>query len=119
MIKQVANKQRRLRLSLTFQPGGRLRDTTSLDLLLMQSLLFLMFRRESLGKFDQKTLTDTEAILPGIIYYGRATNTKVMVALGGATDYGFLDLMTAIGESGDTDLLLDHAVQQVVNFVRE
>ena len=77
---------------------------------------FLMFSEAALGEFDPASLEDLGAVLPEVVAIGHAYDVKVMVALGGAVDYGFLNLMTAIGDNPASPLL-DSAVQKVVDFV--
>lgn len=80
-------------------------------------IAFLTFDETKLGEFDSKSLNDVNAILANVIYTGHRNGTYISIALGGAEDYGFLNLMTAIGNNS-AHPLLDQAVQNVVNFVR-
>ncbi len=77
---------------------------------------FLMFSETNLGKLEPKSLEDVEAVLSDVVKTGHRNDAKISIALGGATDYGFLNLMTAIGNNPESPLL-DQAVKNVVNFV--
>ncbi|MEG3925183.1 MULTISPECIES: glycoside hydrolase family 18 protein [unclassified Microcoleus] len=77
---------------------------------------FLMFSEVNLGEFEPKSLDDVKAILSDVVNTGHRNGTRILIALGGAVDYGFLKLMTDIGNNPDNPLL-DRAVQNVVNFV--
>jgi GH18 family chitinase len=78
---------------------------------------FLMFDENKLGEFTSQSLNDVNAIIADVVTVGHRNGVKVSIALGGATDYGFLHLMTAIGNNPGTPLL-DQAVQKVVEFVQ-
>lgn len=78
---------------------------------------FLMFDENKLGEFTSQSLNDVNAIVADVVTVGHRNGVKVSIALGGATDYGFLHLMTAIGNNPGTPLL-DQAVQKVVEFVQ-
>lgn len=80
-------------------------------------IAFLMFSEESPGKFEPKSRKDVEALLSDVVLTGHANDTKILIALGGATDYGFLNLMSAIGNNPENPLL-DKAVKEVVEFIR-
>ena len=77
---------------------------------------FLMFSETNLGEFEPKSLDDVNAILSDVINTGHRNGTRILIALGGAVDYGFLNLMTSIGNN-PANPLLDRSVQNVVNFV--
>ena len=77
---------------------------------------FLMFSEETLGEFDSKSLSDIEPILSDIVQTGHRNDAKILIALGGANDYGFLNLMQRIGGNA-SDPLLDSTVRKVVDFV--
>jgi GH18 family chitinase len=77
---------------------------------------FLMFSETNLGEFESTSVADVDAVLVDIVNTGHQNGTRISIALGGATDYGFLNLMTSIGND-PTNPLLDRAVQNVVNFV--
>ncbi|BAY95893.1 glycosyl hydrolase, BNR repeat protein (plasmid) [Microchaete diplosiphon NIES-3275] len=77
---------------------------------------FLMFSETNLGEFDTNSVNDVNAILSDVVNTGHQNGTKISIALGGATDYGFLNLMTSIGNN-PANPLLDKAVQNVANFV--
>ncbi|AFZ05556.1 glycoside hydrolase family 18 [Oscillatoria nigro-viridis PCC 7112] len=77
---------------------------------------FLMFSEVNLGEFEPKSLDEVKAILSDVVNTGHRNGTRISIALGGAVDYGFLKLMTDIGNNPDNPLL-DRAVQNVVNFV--
>lgn len=78
---------------------------------------FLMFSETNLGEFDSKSVNDVNVILSDVVSTGHQNGTKISIALGGATDYGFLNLMTSVGNNS-ANPLLDKAVQSVVNFVQ-
>ncbi|MEG3904071.1 glycoside hydrolase family 18 protein [Microcoleus sp. B4-C5] len=78
---------------------------------------FLMFSEVNLGEFEPKSLDEVKAILSDVVNTGHRNGTRISIALGGAVDYGFLNLMTSIGNNPDNPLL-DRAVQNVVNFVK-
>lgn len=80
-------------------------------------IAFLMFDEFNLGQFVPKSIYDVETILPDVVNTGHQNGARILIALGGATDYGFLKLMTEIGNNA-THPLLDQAVQRVVNFVQ-
>jgi GH18 family chitinase len=75
---------------------------------------FLTFNETDLGQFDGNSVSEVTAVMPKIVEAAHASSTKIMVALGGANDYGFLNLMTAAGGNAN---LLDPAVDNVVGFV--
>ncbi|MBE9001867.1 glycoside hydrolase family 18 protein [Nostoc sp. LEGE 12447] len=77
---------------------------------------FLMFSETELGQFEPKTVNDVNAILRDVIFTGHQCGTHILIALGGATDYGFLYLMERIGKN-PADPLLQKAVKNVVDFV--
>lgn len=79
-------------------------------------IAFLMFSEVNLGEFNPDSVNDTYTILADVVNTGRRNGTRILIALGGATDYGFLNLMTVIGNNPDNPLL-DQAVKNVVNFV--
>jgi len=79
-------------------------------------IAFLMFSETNLGEFEPSSVNDVHAILTDVVNTGHQNGTRILIALGGATDYGFLNLMTAIGNNPDSPLL-NQAVQNVVNFV--
>ena len=80
-------------------------------------IAFLMFSETTLGVFEPTAVSDVKAVLADIVNTGHRNGTRISIALGGATDYGFLNLMTAIGNN-PTHPLLNLAVQNVVNFVQ-
>src|SRR5512132_4154733 len=63
-----------------------------------------------------KSLDDVNGIISDVVTTGHRNGTRISIALGGATDYGFLNLMTSVGNNPDNPLL-DRAVQNVVKFV--
>ncbi|MBD2413938.1 hypothetical protein FACHB389_19505 [Nostoc calcicola FACHB-389] len=77
---------------------------------------FLMFSETNLGEFDPTSVNDVNAVLSNIVNTGHEKGTRISIALGGAVDYGFLNLMTSVGNNS-ANPLLDKAVQNVVNFV--
>jgi GH18 family chitinase len=80
-------------------------------------IAFLMFSETNLGAFEPTSVSDVEAVLADIVNTGHQSGTRISIALGGATDYGFLNLMTAIGNN-PAHPLLNLAVQNVANFVQ-
>jgi GH18 family chitinase len=81
------------------------------------NISFLMFSETNLGEFDPNALNDVNAIIADVVTTGHKNGTYILIALGGATDYGFLYLMERIGNN-PSDPLLGKAVQNVVNFVQ-
>ncbi|KUM68250.1 glycoside hydrolase family 18 protein [Streptomyces curacoi] len=79
-------------------------------------IAFLTFSQTDAGAFDPASVTEIRTILPDVVVAGNLSGTKMMVALGGANDYAFLDLMTAVGNDPASPLL-DRAVRNVVDFV--
>ncbi len=79
---------------------------------------FLMFSETNLGEFDPASVNDVNAVLSDVVSTGHQNGTYISVGLGGATDYGFLNLMTAIGNN-PADPRLAKAVQNVKNFVEQ
>lgn len=78
---------------------------------------FLMFSETNLGEFEPTSVNDVHAILSDVVNTGHRNGTRISIALGGATDYGLLNLMTSIGNN-PANPLLAKAVQNVVNFVK-
>ena len=79
-------------------------------------IAFLMFDETKLGELDTRSVSDVSALAPQIVTTAHMYGTSISVALGGATDYGFLNLLTAIGSNAN-DPRLEQAVQNVVQFV--
>jgi len=79
-------------------------------------IAFLTFSEINLGEFNPDSVNEVYAILSDVINTGHRNGTRISIALGGAVDYGFLNLMTSIGNNS-ANPLLDQAVQNVVNFV--
>src|ERR1035438_9053680 len=80
-------------------------------------IAFLMFSETGLGELDPISVNDVNAILQDVVSTAHRNGTRISIALGGATDYGFLNLMTSIGNNV-ANPLLNQAVQNVVNFVQ-
>lgn len=78
---------------------------------------FLMFDRNKLGEFNSKSVNDVKAVLPDIVQTAHRCDTKILIALGGATDYGFFYIMAQIGNNPG-DPVLKTAVKNVVDFVK-
>lgn len=94
-------------------------DSTTYRNLTHVIISFLTFdQASSLAQFDVKSLQDVNAILPDVQYGAKFQGVKVMVALGGAMDYAFLNLMTRIGSAGNNDLL-EQSAKLVSSFVLE
>ncbi|MFI1952941.1 glycoside hydrolase family 18 protein [Streptomyces xinghaiensis] len=79
-------------------------------------IAFLTFSETNPGEFDPTSVADIRTILPDVVIAAHLANTEIMVALGGANDYAFLDLMTAVGNNPDAPQL-EQAVRKVVDFV--
>ncbi|MEH1971725.1 MAG: glycoside hydrolase family 18 protein [Nostoc sp.] len=79
---------------------------------------FLMFEEKNLGEFTQTSVNDVNEILDDIVTTGHKNNAKILIALGGATDYGFLYLMEKIGNN-PSDPLLPQTVNKVVKFIND
>ncbi|MUG93884.1 hypothetical protein F7734_16310 [Scytonema sp. UIC 10036] len=79
---------------------------------------FLMFSETDLGEFESKSVDDVNAILSDVLLTGHVCGTHILIALGGAVDYGFLYLMERIGKNPD-DPVLEKAVKNVVDFVKK
>jgi len=77
---------------------------------------FLTFHETRLGEFDSASVREVTSVLPDVVRTGHAHGTKIMIALGGANDYGFLNLMTAAGNNPGLPQL-DQAVSAVAAFV--
>ena len=81
---------------------------------------FLEFDRNNPGAFAADAFKDVSAIIGEVVAAGHAAGARIMIALGGAGDYGFKSLMTDIAQSAnDAGALqrLDSAARQVVEFV--
>ncbi len=78
---------------------------------------FLMFDRNNLGEFETKSVDDVKAIIRDVVQTGHRCDTKISIALGGATDYGFFNLMEQIGNNPG-DSVLEKAVKNVAEFVK-
>lgn len=77
---------------------------------------FIMFNLSALGQLNPKSVSDVKAILPDVMQAAKSQGVSIMIALGGATDYAFLDLMTRIGNN-PMNPLLDEAARVVAKFV--
>lgn len=80
-------------------------------------IAFLMFDETNLGEFEPNSVDDVNAILSQVVNTGHRNGTRILIALGGATDYGFLNLMSAIGNN-PAHPLLNQTVEKVANFVQ-
>ena len=73
------------------------------------------------GAFAADAFKDVSAIIGEVVAVGHAAGARIMIALGGADDYGFKSLMTDIAQSAKNDAgalqRLDSAARQVVEFV--
>jgi GH18 family chitinase len=81
-------------------------------------IAFLQFDENNLGELDDKSAKAVSAIVQQVVTAAHKAGTYISVAIGGATDYGFLNLLTAVG-SNASDARLDKAVQNVVKFVTD
>ncbi|WP_030542877.1 glycoside hydrolase family 18 protein [Streptomyces albus] len=79
-------------------------------------IAFLTFSETNPGEFDPKSVSDIGHIIRDVVVAAHLYDTKIMVALGGANDYAFLDLMTTIGNNPAAPEL-DQTVRKVVDFV--
>ncbi|MGW4528047.1 glycoside hydrolase family 18 protein [Amycolatopsis sp. NPDC004378] len=79
-------------------------------------IAFLTFSETNPGGLDPASVADVGAVLPDVITAAKLSDTKIMVALGGANDYAFLDLMTAVGNDPAAPQL-GQAVRSVADFV--
>jgi GH18 family chitinase/pimeloyl-ACP methyl ester carboxylesterase len=80
-------------------------------------IAFLMFSETNPGEFEPASVNDVDAILTDVVNTGHPNGTRISIALGGATDFGFLNLITMIGNDPASPLL-DLAVRNIVNFVQ-
>ncbi|WP_375758701.1 glycosyl hydrolase family 18 protein [Corallococcus exercitus] len=93
-------------------------------------LSFLMLSERHLGEFETTSLEAIERFVQNVVSIGHANDTRIMVALGGASDFGFLQFMEEVGkhlsvsENGYSfsdaaaERLLDGLVARVVDFVQ-
>ena len=77
---------------------------------------FLMFSNLSIGNLENKSIKNINIILPKIKKASRDLKIKKMIAIGGATDFAFLDLMTTIGNNPFNDLL-ENSSKVVYDFI--
>ncbi|MFE7275589.1 glycosyl hydrolase family 18 protein [Streptomyces sp. NPDC057623] len=77
---------------------------------------FLTFSEQESGAFDPKSVREVGSVLADVLMAANLYGTKIMVALGGANDFAFLDLMTAVG-TDPASPKLDQAVRNVVDYV--
>jgi len=81
-------------------------------------IAFLQFDEKNLGELDATTAQRVSKIVQPVVTNAHKYGTYISVALGGATDYGFLNLLTGVGSNG-SDTRLDKAVQNVAKFVKD
>src|SRR5262245_62160309 len=81
-------------------------------------IAFLQFDSKNLGELDTTTTQAVTKIVRPVVTNAHKSGTYISVALGGATDYGFLNLLTAVGSS-NSDARLDKAVQNVAKFIKD
>jgi GH18 family chitinase len=81
-------------------------------------IAFLQFDAKNLGELDVTTAEQVTKIVQPVVTNAHKYGTYISVALGGATDYGFLNLLTAVG-GNSSDPRLDKAVQNVAKFVKD
>jgi GH18 family chitinase len=81
-------------------------------------IAFLQFDEKNLGELDDKSGKAVSGIVQQVVTAAHKSGTYISVAIGGATDYGFLNLLTAVGSNG-SDARLDKAVQNVAKFVKD
>lgn len=71
-------------------------------------------------RFDDKTVHDVQEVLVNVKVATQSLGVKVMVAVGGATDNAFLDLMTKIGsQTANNNYLLQQTGDIISQFVLE
>jgi GH18 family chitinase len=81
-------------------------------------IAFLNFDEINLGELDQTSAGAVGAIAPQVVTAAHQAGTYISVAIGGADDFGFLNLLTAVGGNA-FDLRLNMAVQNVTQFVKD
>ena len=81
-------------------------------------IAFLNFDENNLGELDQTSAKAVTAIVQKVVTAAHQAGTYISVAIGGAVDYGFLNLLTAVGGNA-SDARLDKAVQNVAQFVKD
>ena len=81
-------------------------------------IAFLKFDDNVLGELDQSSAKEVAALVPRILAPAHQAGTTISVALGGATDYGFLHFLSAVGTNAD-DARMAGAVRNVVAFVQQ
>jgi len=79
---------------------------------------FLTFSESALGLFEPLSVSNVRNVLLQSTVVARLHNTKILVAIGGAADYGFLRLMTEIGKYPESNLT-SIAVENVIKFVSD
>ena len=62
-------------------------------------IAFLQFDEKNLGELNPKTVQQVTKIVQPVVTNAHKSGTYISVALGGATDYGFLNLLTATGSA--------------------
>jgi GH18 family chitinase len=81
-------------------------------------IAFLNFDETNLGELDQTSVKAVTGIVQQVVTTAHKAGTYISIAIGGAVDYGFLNLLTAVG-SNASDARLDKAVQNVTQFVKD
>jgi GH18 family chitinase len=81
-------------------------------------IAFLNFDENNFGELDQTSAKAVTGIVQQIVTTAHKSGTYISVAIGGAVDYGFLNLLTAVGTNA-SDARLDKAVQNVAQFVKD
>jgi GH18 family chitinase len=79
---------------------------------------FLMFNEAAPGAFDPQAAQAVALLLVSVVPWGHASGTKIGIAIGGATDYGFLALTERAG-ANPNDPAVTQAVSNVVQFVND
>ena len=68
-------------------------------------IAFLTFYRASRGDLDPSSLAAVTPVVEEVVTAGHSVGTKILISVGGADDYGFLELMTEIGSDSGHPLL--------------
>ena len=79
---------------------------------------FLTFSESALGSFEPLSVSNVRNVLLQSTVAARLHNTKILVAIGGAADYGFLRLMMEIGKNPENNLI-NIVVENVSKFVSD
>jgi GH18 family chitinase len=104
----------------TWRAGEKFHENTEqfnhMDVAIVSFLMFDNAKRD--GTFDNKSELAVQETLRAFQKPAKERDVKVVVALGGATDYGFLALMEKGGKNAKDQAFLK-AVDNVVRYVKE